>query len=401
MELPPLDPSLYPRSYRSVRFWKSPPFWSALIAIAASMNHMADVAGAPWVWLVPLILFTPIALLAFSYKTVLRVDRIERVGPAGIQIAMLRANVVGQHFGRRPNLVSGQPGDRPFPLPKGARQDAAWDAWMAGIPDLDIQIEAAALANPALGDAPEQRERQWRRALGIGNALFVGSCILGVVTPFLTGPSHLAATVGLMLLPWLGILYLWRWGDILAPVFTQTQKLRLANPFFVLCITTGVAAFGLLFIGYNGSSLVQGAFVKGLVCTSIIFSTYSAAYFMGARMSRTMPGCLFSPIILCIALCYAVCLMLCANKVFDFAPPTPYVATILEKFALSDRRHGPSLSIRLSPWGPQRAPSVASTALEMITKDDFDDYRVGDRVCVVLHPGFLTIEWWRLGGNCP
>jgi hypothetical protein len=77
------------------------------------------------------------------------------------------------------------------------------------------------------------------------------------------------------------------------------------------------------------------------------------------------------------------------NAVLDQTGGSTYPTTVYGKHVTSGRNRTPTM--RLGPWGP-RATEQEATA-------PWDVYRstnVGEKVCVVLHPGAFGVPWYRI-----
>jgi hypothetical protein len=75
---------------------------------------------------------------------------------------------------------------------------------------------------------------------------------------------------------------------------------------------------------------------------------------------------------------------------FDSSAGTVFSAPVLGKYAY----HGKSSSyhLNLPPWGPRtRADSVEVSSVI------YDALKVGDTVCITLHPGVLNLAWYSAG----
>lgn len=149
---PPLDPSLYPASYRTS-------VWKGGLAIFGTMTLFCiyifahtDVfyrgATAPFAILCAILLLVILINTTFA-KVVLYPDRIERVTLFGTK-TMLRADVVKLErrrrlFSRSLYLTSKRGLFEGVLLPSGIETDAAWDAWMPAAQDAYVPTRSAML----------------------------------------------------------------------------------------------------------------------------------------------------------------------------------------------------------------------------------------------------------------
>lgn len=84
-----------------------------------------------------------------------------------------------------------------------------------------------------------------------------------------------------------------------------------------------------------------------------------------------------------------------ADQVFDFEPPVSLLMPVTGKRAFSGR--GRVLYLRVPPWGLRRRPNEIE-----VKPDLYSAVRVGDAVCLQVHPGALGIPWYEVqpGDRC-
>jgi hypothetical protein len=149
---PPLDPNLYPASYRT-SVWKGglkvlggmALFWFYIIA-HTDVLYRGGVA--PFTMLCALFLLLILINVTFA-KVTLYPDHIERVTLFGTK-TMLRADVVKLErrrrlFFRSLDLVSGKGLFEGVLLPSGIEANAAWDPWMPVVQDAYMPTKSAML----------------------------------------------------------------------------------------------------------------------------------------------------------------------------------------------------------------------------------------------------------------
>ncbi|MEK8030338.1 hypothetical protein AACH06_05830 [Ideonella sp. DXS29W] len=162
---PPLEPASFPRRYRARLRWK-------VVAAAILLAGLVLVYFHPAAWLLAL-LGALCTLDALRREIVLRVDAIEVQG-------MLRHRVIAvgqiegvrtqpQPYGMRAvtRLVVARADGGSMRLDGGWESDAAFEAWLARLPDLDEINQRAArdaiVSDPAWGDATDERWPRWQR----------------------------------------------------------------------------------------------------------------------------------------------------------------------------------------------------------------------------------------------
>ncbi|MFI4936567.1 MAG: hypothetical protein ACHP7N_18325 [Caulobacterales bacterium] len=79
-----------------------------------------------------------------------------------------------------------------------------------------------------------------------------------------------------------------------------------------------------------------------------------------------------------------------ADVQFDPSAGSVIQAPVLSKY----ETHGKSTGyhLRLGPWGPTTAPSSVQ-----VSSSTYAALNEGDNVCMTLHPGALTLPWFKLG----
>jgi hypothetical protein len=144
----PLDPSLYPASYRTSLLRGGIKLLVIMSLSAVGLfarTHVVERGIAPWllVWLTLLLLILLVTFANVTFaKVTLYPDRIERVTWFGTK-SMLRADVVKLERRRflivfTVALLNSKRGlFEGVQLPTGIETDAAWDAWMTVAEDGD------------------------------------------------------------------------------------------------------------------------------------------------------------------------------------------------------------------------------------------------------------------------
>ncbi len=164
-EPPPLEPASYPRRYRATMAWKALGFVLLVAGLALCFLHPASALLA---------LLGLLCLIdALRREIVLRADAIEvqglwrhRIVPLG-QIEGVRVD--RQPFGLRAiaRLIIRRGGGGHLRLDGAWQRDAAFEAWLARLPDLDAADRRAAhqaiVCDPNWGDASDERWARWQR----------------------------------------------------------------------------------------------------------------------------------------------------------------------------------------------------------------------------------------------
>ena len=141
---PAFDPTLYPATYHSsigagVGLVLAVTASFLLAAFARAHLSLNSSFGIKLFNLALLGIVVLIALDSACARITLYVNRIESKTWFGKRV-MLRSDIEGVRLWGRfdiPSLIYKDNADYPFTLPKGIKEDIAWKAWMASVPDLD------------------------------------------------------------------------------------------------------------------------------------------------------------------------------------------------------------------------------------------------------------------------
>jgi len=401
---PSLVPASYPRTYRPWSGGSSLSLWRVIFAFAVILVMWAGRGGTHWIAL-PALLVVGIASASQALtRFVLYPDRIERVSWIGKRQTVMRQDIVWRRSIAKDIFLSFTNDQQAWRLP-GIRRDPLWDAWMAGIPDLDAQNQAIALANPKLGSTPTERSQRWKWGMWLAWFLVAATLLVGVWGPFQTEKYSVPATVALLALPWLALLYAWRWGDIMtadsqAEGETRSGNLRPGNPTLLVMATSFASGIGLFLVASQrgGLTLVEGGGLQAFGLGLAAFVAYTVAYFRATKYARIPMVALFSGfLVLPIVLAYSCAGVLCINSLSGASRSTYFNARVDGKYIYPDGSGNPTFHIGLAPWGPNKK----ETTFRAADADEYARYNPSDIVCVAMHSGLLGIRIWSTDGTCP
>lgn len=77
------------------------------------------------------------------------------------------------------------------------------------------------------------------------------------------------------------------------------------------------------------------------------------------------------------------------NTLPDQSAPDVYRTEVLRKYETHGRF--PSSNLVLDEWGPLEDSDDVS-----VPRAIYEHVKVGDRICIGLHPGFLRVAWYTL-----
>jgi multidrug transporter EmrE-like cation transporter len=117
-----------------------------------------------------------------------------------------------------------------------------------------------------------------------------------------------------------------------------------------------------------------------------------AAALASPAVRKSMPVCFAYAVFMS---AYGSGVAVFGNVFFDEAAPQVFARTILGKRTNSIGKYNAIHYDKIAPWGPYAEPNEVEVSRE------FDDpKKMGDTVCVYLHPGALGLPWFT-AGDCP
>ena len=338
-----------------------------------------------------LLLGAYIVASALRTRVVLHADAIELHGAFTMQ-RMAREDIAGR---RLLPMQHGPPVIKLFPrftqvraqtLTQYLKTDAAFDAWFAGIPDIDAEERQAALEalleDPELTGSKEEKlaelERARRIARWITSATFV---VCGWVI-FYPRPYDLAIACA-VIMPWIAVITAARGGPLYR---VNTSPHDVGADLSAAVMLPGFAlALRALFDGqvFDWEKLLMATIVATAICVFLMVWLL--------RELRADTGTI--GIVGLIMMAYGYGVVGLANTRLDDGEPTTYPARVLGAHVSSGRSS--SHYLELGPWGPRTAAEDVDVGKEY--------YAIGSQretVCVYLYPGALGARWYVVW-DCP
>jgi hypothetical protein len=250
--------------------------------------------------------------------------------------------------------------------------------WLRGLPDLDDHNAdeiRRALSNPFNGEGHADKLRQakiWNRALCVAAGLLVLAVIVGDTYRGYALPV-------LALFPFLGV-FLVRRFPLLFTLFKAKRDPRSDSGLVIM-----LPALGMLLLTDEATHLVDPlklTFWYFIVAACLVISLFKIIWENASRW-----GALFGLTVF--ALMYSMGLINAADIMPDRSTPMSYSAAIVEMH----ETHGKHTSyyVRLNPWGPFEYYKDVEISAGMYYK-----VKVGDLVCIGLHPGYLHAPWYSV-----
>jgi hypothetical protein len=280
-------------------------------------------------------------------------------------------------------LVPKGDAEKPLRVAKIFAADAPFEAWLARLGNLDAadfrRSEAEILRDPALGDDVSARADALAKARWVGGVLSAIAVALGAWGYLAPNPSGLV-TLLLIVMPWVAL-----GMDAAAPGLFAVNNWRndarsnlaaaLILPGLVLTVRA-LTEYDLLEwqLALGASLIIGGTFalLLALADRSVLNSV--------SRFILVLPFALF----------YAFGAVAQANVWLDVSPPTIEQVAVVGKHGSSGTRRA-SWYLSLAPWGPRTTPEDV-----LIARPLYDSVRPGDKVCVTVHPGALSISWFSV-----
>ena len=278
---------------------------------------------------------------------------------------------------------------RDFSVSESFTGNLDFNEWLQGLPDLDQrdanqvtreiinQDRSSGQEKPAL-DALRQA-KTW----AIGLSIAVG--IVSIPVLFVSyAPLYSACLALLVLFTPLGIFLLHRY-PLLFTIFKGKVDPR--SDLAALMIWPGL---GMMMSGQfanNPSHLVDSS--KLLYWILPILLCYAAALFKPAWHHNSSRW----PVVLSLLIFgafYSIGLVNAVNTLPDQSAPQSYRTRVLSKHVEHSSRFT-NLYLHVAPWGPLDYPDDAS-----VPSGVYEHIKVGDQVCMGLHPGFLHARWYAL-----
>jgi hypothetical protein len=274
------------------------------------------------------------------------------------------------------------PSRRKIKLPIMWNRDATWHAWFAGIPDVDVEaakaFEAAIETNAELGSTPAERHQKLSAARSLARiaiAANTGLILWAFVYPH---PYELILFV-LAVLPWVAVWIMARSPGLYtfnAPRGSGRPDLTLLliSPGFVLMVR---ALHDVQILDWQ--RLLPWAVLVALILMGSVMWAIPAA--------RQKLGMVALTLVLVLAYGFGVTSL--GNALLDRTSGSIYPATVYGKYVTSGRSRTPTM--RLGPWGPR-----TSAADVTVPWDVYRSTNIGEKVCVLSHPGAFDVPWYRI-----
>jgi hypothetical protein len=390
----------YPRIYRVTPAWKMGICLLAGILLLGSLAGAwgfgviaAETRDAPRGLVLAFFFATVASAMAFyiidtlKSAIILKPDRLE-VHELWRVRRVLRSTIETQQVLHPPNSPAvlvvrlKAPSNLKIKLPIMWRTDSAWQAWFAAIPDVDAEaakaFEGAIEANSELGTTPAERQQKLRTARSvtrIATWVNVGLIAWAYIYPH---PYEFVIFV-LAALPWVAVCIMARSPGLYvlnAPRGSGRPDLTilLISPGFLLSIRA-----------------LQDCHIldwqRLLLLATLVAMALMGGVLWALPSARQRLGVVALTLALLMSYGYGAAAL--GNAVLDRTQGSTYPTTVYGKHITSGRNRTPMM--QLGPWGPRTMQEETSVPWEV-----YRSTTVGDKVCVLLHPGAFSVPWYRV-----
>lgn len=272
-------------------------------------------------------------------------------------------------------------GTKPLKVPLMRTMDAAFEAWLQRLPDLDAQetakAEAELLASSALGATPAERKQKLQRARVVAHLLNWPSLAVGLwafLYPRPYGPVVTAA----FLFPLLALAVALAGRGLFQLLGMRNDpRPQLIAALLMPGLLASLRAFDFDLVA-PGELLAPA-----LGCSAVL--TGLAA--LGDPTLRRKPA--YGLLVLPFMLGISAAGLTVANCYPDRSAPTIYEAMLLDKHVSKGK--SASWHLELSPWGPRTVSDSVKVSRAL-----YEQVTVGGPVHVRVRPGRLGFAWFRV-----
>ena len=349
------------------------PLWVALL-------FLVFAAGGAWM-----------IVAGRQIRVLLHADAIECVG-VFMRKRMTRANIEGfrwcpmQYGPPYMALLARYDTGHKLRLPQFLDIDADFEAWLAGVDNLDAKEQQASLdevlSDPGIQGSRDERLARLEKAKRVARALYWIS--LGAAGWLWLHPQPYLLAVGTcVLLPWLVVAMVARDGAVYR--LNQKQNDAGAN----LLPAMMLPGFALLLRALMDISVLDWQKLLWFM----VAATAACGAIMWSLVRELRKSLAAVSLLALLVAPYAYGTLDLANARFDRREPVPYAAQVLDQHVTTGKTT--TYNLTLSPWGPRPEAGDAE-----VTKAFYHSVSKGERVCVYLHPGSLGVRWFEVW-DCP
>jgi tetrahydromethanopterin S-methyltransferase subunit E len=327
-----------------------------------------------------------------TYTVTLTDDTIA-VSRWGWERVLARSEIAGRRELRGGNgrrwvtFIPIDPQAAPLRLASSLATDAAFEAWIAGLRDLnaeDLKASEAGIADdPRYGATPQQRLARLARARTVMKGMNIAA--IGVAAWCLIAPwPYLAAIGAAAIFPMLAAVVVAASGGLVRFVRLPTEAHAGAAAAPVFCaIALALRVYWDIYLVDWGPALTHGVVVGFVLLT------------LAAILDRS----LVRPILRLgvaafAAVAYGIAVLVLADVHFDRSPGRDFQSRVLD--SRINRGKGTSYFVTLAPWGPWRSAGEI-----LVPHALFDRLTPGAPACIRMYDGTFGVRWFSVAACAP
>jgi hypothetical protein len=274
------------------------------------------------------------------------------------------------------------PSRRKIKLPIMWNRDSTWQAWFAGIPDVDVEaakaFEAAVATNADLGSTPAERQQKLSAARSLAR-IAIGANTGLVLWAFIYPHPYELILFVLAALPWVAV-----WIMARSPgLYTFNAPRGSGRPDLTLLLIS--PGFVLMVRALRDVQILD--WQRLIPWAVLVALTLMGGVIWALPAVREKLGMAVLTLVLVLAYGFGVTSL--ANALLDGTRGSNYPATVYGKYVTSGRNRTPTM--RLGAWGPRAAVEDVT-----VPWDVYRSTNIGEKVCVLSHPGALGVPWYRI-----
>jgi hypothetical protein len=286
-------------------------------------------------------------------------------------------------------LVPIDPQAAPLRLASALTTDAAFEAWVAGLRDLnaeDLEASEAGIADdPRYGATPQERLARLARARTIAKG--VNMAAIGVAAWCLLAPwPYLAAIGAAAIFPVLAAVVVAASGGLVRFVRLPTEAhtgVAAVPVFCAVALALRVHWDWDIYLVDWGPALTRGGGV-GLVLLTV-------AVIVDRSLVRRLVGLEIAALV---AVTYGIAVLVLADVHLDRSPGQDFQSRVLDSH-VSRRGRSTDYFVKLAPWAPRQDTEISvSPAL-------LDRLVPGAPACIRIHDGAFGIRWFTVAACAP
>lgn len=330
------------------------------------------------------LVFLWLGVRELGYRVTLTDDAIAS-SRCGRERVLRRADIAGfrEVYHRRRRFLTIVPNDprlKPLGLAPDLATDAAFEAWIAALPDLNAEdfraSEARILADRTHGATPQKRLARLVAARALAKLLSAAALVV-VAWCWIAPLPYLAAVGAAAVLPLLALIIVTLSGGLVRFTRSTTEAHAAVAAVPVCCVAVLAWRVWWDVLLIDLSVAVKAGGVIGLILLAL-------AVIADRSLIR------FLAIAAVVAVAYGVSVVTLADVQLDRSPGQNFQSQVIDSHVSSHGRSRTYL-VKLAPWGPRQSASefpVPETTFVRLMRGSF--------VCIRMYDGAFGIRWFSV-----